>query len=58
LVSVFQKLLNPVINDFKKFIMTETLTMKWRTGIKNPTFRDDNSLDEASWTIEILKNQN
>jgi len=51
------EIVESVINDYKEFIMTETLTIEWRTEIKNQTFREDNNLDDASWTIEILKNQ-
>ena len=50
------EIVESAINDFREFIMTETLTVEWRTGIKNPTFREENNLDDASWTIEILKN--
>jgi hypothetical protein len=35
--------------------MNETLATEWQVGIKDPIVNEANSLDDASWLIEIKK---
>ena len=41
--------------EFRDMIMTETLATEWAVNQDDAQFRDDRSLDEQNWRIEISK---
>ena len=49
------EIVESVIDDYRDYIMNETLATEWQVGIKNPIVNEANTLDDASWLIEIKK---
>ena len=49
------EIVESVIGDYRDYIMNETLATEWQVGIKDPIVNEANSLDDASWLIEIKK---
>ena len=49
------EIVKSVIDDYRDYIMSETLATEWQVGIKDPIVNEENSLDDASWLIEIKK---
>jgi isoleucyl-tRNA synthetase len=49
------EIVESVIHDYRDYIMNETLATEWQVGIKDPIVNEANSLDDASWLIEIKK---
>ena len=41
--------------DYQEFLMTETLSIEWQVGMKNPFYTETSNLDDATWLIEIRK---
>ena len=52
------EIIESVVDGYREFIMTETLATKWQTQIEKPLIYEENSLDDASWLIEISKDNN
>ena len=52
------EIVESVVDGYREFIMTETLATKWQTEIEKPIVYEENSLDDASWLIEISKDNN
>ena len=44
------------LDEYREYLMSETLANKWQVGQKNPRFLEKRTLDDQEWTIEIEKN--
>ena len=43
------------LDEFRDYLMSETLATEWQIGQKNPRFLEKRTLDDEEWTIEIEK---
>ncbi len=43
------------LDEFREYLMSETLATEWQIGQKNPRFLEKRTLDDEEWTIEIEK---
>lgn len=43
------------LQEFKDYLMSETLATEWRVGQDDALFSDERKLDKEAWTIEITK---
>ena len=43
------------IDEYRDYIMSETLATEWQVGQEEPLFCDSRTLDDEKWTIEIRK---
>ena len=39
----------------RDYVMAETLAIEWSVGQKKPLFSIERDVNDASWTIEIMK---
>jgi isoleucyl-tRNA synthetase len=43
------------LDEYRDYLMSETLATEWQIGQKNPRFLEKRTLDDEEWTIEIEK---
>ena len=43
------------LEEYRDYLMSETLATEWQIGQKNPRFLEKRTLDDEEWTIEIEK---
>jgi len=43
------------LQEFKDYLMSETLATEWQIGQDDPIFSDERTLDRENWKIEITK---
>ena len=43
------------LDEYREYLMSETLATEWQIGQKNPRFLEKRTLDDEEWTIEIEK---
>ena len=43
------------LDEYRDFLLTETLATEWEVGQTDPLYTEDRSLDEETWRIEITK---
>ncbi len=41
------------LDEYRDYLMSETLATEWQVGQKNPRFLEKRTLDDEEWTIEI-----
>jgi isoleucyl-tRNA synthetase len=43
------------LQEFQKYLMSETLATEWQVGQNDPLFSENRTLDQEEWMIEITK---